>query len=623
MALKSDKDGFLIGEGEGIRFRSLADAYGVLKGIKSDTKAIVSMLKGARVRQSIPRVSSRAPEVVASPGRRPAVAAAAAPARAESSRSGRSAPRGVAAAPATPQRDSRGRFIASGKAKPGKGGKGGEQGDQDDKESSSGRRGLFRRVAEAMKVGAKEAAVAGTNGTEQVDPSLMAAKEIKDAVAPVAGVIGKVGGALFGSGDQEEKRQAKINAKEQERRNLPWYKRFHKLLAKNQVVAAGGAQSGGGMLAGLGRMLLPLILPLLAVVGAGVAGTFIGKWINDKFGTKIQDMIAGASELASSTWGAIKEKWTAVTDSVSSAFTAAGEKWDSITTRLGETIDALKGALGGAVDKVKSKFSDKLSAAKSLFTGSNSANRKRLEAAADRAGITDTKERAAFMAQNHHESSGFRRLEESFAYSPDRLMEVSANARAQGRDAAVRAVRAGPKAVAELMYGGRMGNAQSGDAYKYRGRGFIHLTGKNQYAEAGKALGIDLVNNPDLASDPDIAARISTWYWGKSGAGASARAGNVAATTRAVNGGYNGIAQRGHLTAAYAATQAPASSGAAPSADRFRVPKIEVPPQRLNSQKAEKPAVNVKIQAPLTQNVGDRGIANVATGGMGGKGDSM
>jgi len=63
-------------------------------------------------------------------------------------------------------------------------------------------------------------------------------------------------------------------------------------------------------------------------------------------------------------------------------------------------------------------------------------------------------------------------------------------------------------------YEGRkaLGNVQPGDGYKFRGRGFIQITGRHNYTEAGKALGIDLVNNPDKALEDETAVKILVWY---------------------------------------------------------------------------------------------------------------
>jgi predicted chitinase len=58
-----------------------------------------------------------------------------------------------------------------------------------------------------------------------------------------------------------------------------------------------------------------------------------------------------------------------------------------------------------------------------------------------------------------------------------------------------------------------LGNTEPGDGERYYGRGFIQLTGRYNYDRAGKALGLDLVNDPDLAADPKIAAKIAVWYW--------------------------------------------------------------------------------------------------------------
>ena len=69
-------------------------------------------------------------------------------------------------------------------------------------------------------------------------------------------------------------------------------------------------------------------------------------------------------------------------------------------------------------------------------------------------------------------------------------------------------VSQGPEAVAELIYGGRMGNKNPGDGFKYIGRGYVQLTGRENYEKVGKLIGVDLVGNPELANDPKIAAKI-------------------------------------------------------------------------------------------------------------------
>ena len=156
--------------------------------------------------------------------------------------------------------------------------------------------------------------------------------------------------------------------------------------------------------------------------------------------------------------------------------------------------------------------------------------------------ITDIKEKAMFLAQTSHESNNYKRLEESFNYSPKRLFEVFKK-RVGTLENAKDLCSKGAKAIADFVYGGRLGNAQD-EGYKYRGRGIIQLTGKNNYEYYGKKLNIDLVNNPDLAKESNEAIEIALLFWIEKECGLYAKLGDVKTVTKLINGGYNGLDDR-------------------------------------------------------------------------------
>ncbi|MEN6080751.1 glycoside hydrolase family 19 protein, partial [Chromobacterium piscinae] len=166
------------------------------------------------------------------------------------------------------------------------------------------------------------------------------------------------------------------------------------------------------------------------------------------------------------------------------------------------------------------------------------------------AGIRDPKEQAMFLAQTAHESLNFSSMREgNYRTASNLLSTFKKRLNAQGittEQQAQTLINAGQDKVYDAIYGGRMGNNKSGDGIKYRGRGFVQLTGRETYTAASQALKLDLVNHPELAEDPANAAKIAVWYWQnyKTGLATAARAGDVKQATQILNGGQNGYADR-------------------------------------------------------------------------------
>lgn len=95
-------------------------------------------------------------------------------------------------------------------------------------------------------------------------------------------------------------------------------------------------------------------------------------------------------------------------------------------------------------------------------------------------------------------------------------------------------------------YEGRqdLGNTQSGDGIKYKGRGLLQITGRANYAACGKALELDLIDHPELLCVPTNAARSAAWFWSTHGLNVLADKGDQVGVTRRINGGVNGLADR-------------------------------------------------------------------------------
>lgn len=137
---------------------------------------------------------------------------------------------------------------------------------------------------------------------------------------------------------------------------------------------------------------------------------------------------------------------------------------------------------------------------------------------------------AVMLGQLDHESGGFKSLKENLNYSSaDRIQEMFGKS-LNGVDP--RTLVNNPEALANVVYANKNGNRGGSDGWNYRGRGLVQLTGRGNYEQASKALGIDLVNNPDLAADPEVAAKVAAW-WHKTKVGYGV---DVATATRKING---------------------------------------------------------------------------------------
>jgi len=151
--------------------------------------------------------------------------------------------------------------------------------------------------------------------------------------------------------------------------------------------------------------------------------------------------------------------------------------------------------------------------------------------------------RAHFVSQVLHESGFLGRLEENLSYSAERLCAVWPK-RFPNPDRA-RPYARNPEGLANYVYGGRMGNIDPGDGWRYIGRGLIQITGRSNYELIAELTGMDVVTTPDLLTEPNAALLSALAWWGESLPEADDM--SVEQVTRVVNGGLNGLDERKRL----------------------------------------------------------------------------
>jgi len=158
--------------------------------------------------------------------------------------------------------------------------------------------------------------------------------------------------------------------------------------------------------------------------------------------------------------------------------------------------------------------------------------------------INTLQRQAMFLAQLAHESGNFKYVSENLNYSAEALRRVFKKYFPTD-DLALMYARQ-PEKIANRVYANRMGNGEesSGDGWKYRGRGLIQLTGKDNYAAFSLKANNNALLEPDLVAEPELAALSAGWFWDTNDLNKWSDTGDVRAATRKINGGFNGLADR-------------------------------------------------------------------------------
>ncbi len=162
-------------------------------------------------------------------------------------------------------------------------------------------------------------------------------------------------------------------------------------------------------------------------------------------------------------------------------------------------------------------------------------------------GILDTTERtAAFLSQLSHESGGFNIIIENLNYSQEGLMRVFPKY-FPSSDIAKQYARK-PEQIANRVYANRMknGNETSGDGWKFRGRGLIQITGRENYTKFAQSLEMDLDATVEYLETPSGATVSAGWFWDANKLNAYCDKDDFIGLTKRINGGTNGLADRQH-----------------------------------------------------------------------------
>jgi putative chitinase len=159
-------------------------------------------------------------------------------------------------------------------------------------------------------------------------------------------------------------------------------------------------------------------------------------------------------------------------------------------------------------------------------------------------GIDTVPRVAAFVAQCAHESANFKFLKENLNYKAESLMRVWPS-RFPSIDVA-RQYAMQPEKIANKVYGGRMGNGteETGDGWRYAGKGLIQLTGKDNYTRFAESIDTPVEEIPDYLGTFEGAVQSACWFWEVNNLNQWADAGDILTLTKRINGGVIGLEDR-------------------------------------------------------------------------------
>ena len=167
----------------------------------------------------------------------------------------------------------------------------------------------------------------------------------------------------------------------------------------------------------------------------------------------------------------------------------------------------------------------------------------------ERFDINTPAQQASWIGQCGHECGNFRIMEENLNYRAPTLLKLFPKTpkRVWGfTPESAAAYEKQPQKIANRIYGNRMGNRDeaSGDGFRFRGSGFLQLTGMNNFYHAGQALGVDFIMQPELVRTPMYAAQTAGWFWQTHRLNQYAVSGDFVTMTKRINGGTIGLDDR-------------------------------------------------------------------------------